>query len=212
MLRLTACILLALITIGHAVAESRRTGDFDYYVLALSWSPTWCALEGDATRDAQCRDGTGFGFTLHGLWPQYERGWPSFCPTVERAPSRAMTAAMTDVMGSSGLAWHQWNKHGRCTGLSAEEYYTLARMAYGMIERPVVFRQLQKAVTLPAPLVEEAFVKANPGLSPDGVTVTCKRGHFQEIRICLTHDLHFRSCGADVQADCRERVTFPPIR
>jgi ribonuclease T2 len=212
MLRLTACILLGLITIGHAVAESRRSGDFDYYVLALSWSPSWCVIEGDARRDRQCREDTGYGFTLHGLWPQYERGWPSFCPTSERAPSRAMTAEMVDIMGSAGLAWHQWDKHGRCSGLSAADYYATARAAYDKIVRPDVFRRLLKSVDLPATLVEEAFVKANAGLAADAVTVTCKRGHFQEVRICLTPDLEFRSCGVDVQTDCDQRVAFPPVR
>ena len=85
MLRLTASILLALFMIGHAGAGSRGAGDFDYYVLALSWSPTYCALEGDARRDAQCDAGKDHGFTLHGLWPQFEKGWPSFC---SGAPSR----------------------------------------------------------------------------------------------------------------------------
>ena len=124
-----------------ARAEGERAGDFDYYVLALSWTPSWCALEGDARGSAQCDAGQGYGFTLHGLWPQYDEGWPSFCPTAERAPSRAMTGAMTDIMGSSGLAWHQWRKHGTCTGLSAEDYFRLSRLAYESITRPELLRR-----------------------------------------------------------------------
>jgi len=31
-----------------ALAGSDRAGVFDYYVLSLSWSPTWCAQEGAA--------------------------------------------------------------------------------------------------------------------------------------------------------------------
>ena len=123
-------MLLALLLVaGVARAEGEPAGEFDYYVLSLSWTPSWCAIEGDARESEQCDPGQGYGFTLHGLWPQYERGWPSYCPTSERAPSRAMTADMIDIMGSSGLAWHQWRKHGVCSGLSATDYYALSREA-----------------------------------------------------------------------------------
>ncbi len=212
MLRLTACILLALLMIGHAGAGSRGTGDFDYYVLALSWTPSWCTLTGDARKESQCDEGREFGFTLHGLWPQFETGWPSFCPTTERAPSRRMTREMADIMGSDGLAWHQWDKHGRCTGLSAADYYETARTAYERIVRPEVFRRLLKAVDLPARVVEDAFLQSNPALSADMITVTCKRGYFQEVRICLDKSLNPRICGADVLRDCDQRVTLPALR
>src|SRR5688500_8715794 len=46
-------------------------GNYDYFVMALSWSPTWCL--GHPQDRGQC-DGRGYGFILHGLWPQYERG------------------------------------------------------------------------------------------------------------------------------------------
>ncbi|MGR3711266.1 MAG: ribonuclease T2 family protein, partial [Alterinioella nitratireducens] len=71
-------LIMALMLIaGAARAEGERAGAFDYYVLALSWTPTWCAIEGDGRGSPQCDPGQGFGFTLHGLWPQYEEGWPS---------------------------------------------------------------------------------------------------------------------------------------
>ncbi|CAN0588252.1 unnamed protein product, partial [Ectocarpus sp. 12 AP-2014] len=144
---------------GMLRADGERAGEFDYYVMALSWSPNWCALEGDA-RDAEQCD-TDAGWLLHGLWPQFHRGWPAYCPTTQRAPSRRMTGEMTDIMGSGGLAWHQWKKHGVCSGLSATQYFDLSRAAYGAVTRPDVFRKLDKTVTLPAELVEEAFIKAN---------------------------------------------------
>ncbi len=123
-------LLLWLIAAGSAVAEGERAGEFDYYVLSLSWSPTWCALEGDRRGSPQCDADSDFGWVLHGLWPQYENGWPSYCRTGHRNPSRAETAAMADIMGSGGSAWHQWNKHGRCSGLSPDDYFALAREAY----------------------------------------------------------------------------------
>lgn len=196
-----------------ARAEGERAGDFDYYVLALSWTPSWCALEGDARGSAQCDPGQGHGFTLHGLWPQYDEGWPSFCPTAERPPSRAMTGAMTDIMGSSGLAWHQWRKHGTCTGLSAEAYFRLSRLAYDSITRPELLRRLDREVRLPAEVIEEAFLEENPAFTDPMMTVTCRAGRVQEVRLCLTRELEPRSCGRDVERDCSLRdAIFPPMR
>lgn len=184
------------------VTAQDRAGEFDYYVLSLSWSANWCALEGDQRNSPQCDPEAGFGWILHGLWPQYERGYPANCTSNERAPSRSDTSAMADIMGTSGLAWHQWRKHGVCSGLSSDDYYALSREAYGRINRPEVFRQLTRDVTLPAALIEEAFMQDNPMLQADQITITCKSGHIQEARICMTRDLELRTCGDDVIRDC----------
>lgn len=190
-----------------------RSGEFDYYVLSLSWSPNWCAYEGDARGSDQCDPRHDHGWIMHGLWPQYHRGWPEYCKTAERPPSRAMTRDMADIMGTSGLAWHQWKKHGVCSGLPAPAYYALSREAYGRVVRPEVFRKLDKTVKLPASVVEEAFLQANPGLEPDGVTITCREGHIQEARICLSRDLDPVPCGQDVVRDCTARnALFNPVR
>lgn len=193
-------LLVLLALCGPAFADGEKSGDFDYYVMSLSWSPTWCALEGEADGSPQCdRD---LGWVLHGLWPQYEDGWPAYCRTTARDPSRAETEAMADIMGTSGLAWYQWKKHGRCSGLSSRDYFDTARAAFDAITRPAVLRNLDRAVTLPASLIEEAFIADNPTLTPDGVTITCKAGRIAETRICLTRDLQPRACGADVIRDC----------
>lgn len=206
-------ILAALLWAGAAAAEGERAGEFDYYVLALSWTPSWCAIEGDARGSEQCAPGQGFGFTLHGLWPQYETGWPSFCPTTERNPSRAMTRDEANLYGSSGLAWHQWNKHGTCSGLSAADYYALAELAYDRIERPTLLRQLDREVALPARVIEEAFLEVNSDFSDQMMTVTCRDGRIQEMRICLTRDLEPRMCGADIRRDCQlQEALFSPMR
>ncbi len=198
-----APLLALLLGAAPALADGERPGDFDYYVLALSWSPTWCALEGDDRGSPQCDPDADFGWVLHGLWPQYEEGWPANCPTAERNPSRSDTEAMADIMGTSGLAWYQWQKHGRCSGLSAREYYSAARTAFESVNRPEIFRKLDRAVTLPAAVVEEAFLKDNPNLKPDMLTITCKAGRIQEARLCLTKDLDPRLCALDTVRDCR---------
>lgn len=199
--------------VATVLAAPVQAADFDYYVLALSWTPNWCAAEGDARKDDRCRDGAGLGWGLHGLWPQNERGWPSYCRTTERDPTRAETAAMGRVMGSSGLAWHQWQKHGRCSGLSAQEYFLTSARAMAKVKLPEVFTRLDKAVKLPAKVVEDAFLEANPTLTRDMVTVTCKDRAVQEVRVCLTRDLEPRRCGADVIRDCTLKdANMNPVR
>jgi len=210
-MRVLVAAVMSVWAASFVAAEGERSGAFDYYVLSLSWSPTWCAIEGDARQSPQCEE--DFGWVMHGLWPQYHRGWPSYCPTTERNPSRAMTRDMADIMGTSGLAWHQWNKHGVCSGLYASDYYDLSREAFGTVVRPEVFRKLDETVRLPASVVEDAFLQANPQLDPDMITITCRDGRIQEARICLSKSLEPVPCGANVIRDCAlDDALFTPIR
>jgi ribonuclease T2 len=193
-------ILILIFALLTTPARADTAGDFDYYVMALGWSPTWCALTGDARHDPQCeRDLT---WTLHGLWPQYEQGYPADCSTTARDPSPAQTAAMADIMGGAGLAFYEWKKHGRCSGLPAKDYLTLARRAYNRVTIPPLFTKVTTDLILPASVIEDAFLEANPNLSRDQITITCKANMIQEARICLDRDLMPRRCGDDVIQDC----------
>jgi len=204
---------LALCLCAPAHADGDKAGDFDYYVAALSWSATWCDLEGAARGEPQCDAGRGVTFVLHGLWPQYEEGWPSYCRTTERDPSRGQTAAVADVFGGAGAAFYQWKKHGRCSGLSAQDFYAKARRVREGIGIPAVFAKVNLRLKLPADVVEGAFLEANPGLARDMVTVTCRKGMISEVRICLTRDLAPRSCGADAARDCKlQDALLLPLR
>ena len=187
---------------GPARADGERAGDFDYYVMSLSWSANWCAATGDARGDPQCDAGRGLTWTLHGLWPQYEDGYPSYCRTAEGDPTRGDTAAMADIMGGAGLAFYEWKKHGRCSGLSAKDYFALSRRGYDFVEIPPIFARISKDLSVPASVIEDAFVESNPGLARNQITVTCDGGMIEEVRICLTKDLEPRGCSADVVRDC----------
>ncbi len=208
---------LALIALSFAAPPQAlaadEAGDFDYYVLALSWNAAWCEAEGAGRGAPQCDPVQDIGFTLHGLWPQHERGWPEFCRTGQRDPSRSETRAMADIMGSGGLAWHQWKKHGRCSGLSPEDYFGLARDAWEMIERPDVLRRVTTPLRVPLRVIERAFIEANQTLPADSVTVTCKDRRFREVRICLTKGLVPRPCSGAVAKDCPiDNPVFVPMR
>ncbi len=61
--------------------------------------------------------------------------------------------------------------------------------------------------------VEEAFVKANPGLSRAAIAVTCDSTRLSEVRICMSKDLKFRDCAeVDRRACRRDKLIMPPVR
>ena len=201
-MRQVLAVIAAMCLATGARAEGEQAGDFDYYVMSLSWSANWCAATGDARGDPQCDVGRGLTWTLHGLWPQFDDGYPSYCRTAQNDPSRGDTANMADIMGGAGLAFHEWKKHGRCSGLSAKDYFGLSRKAYRSVTIPPIFAQITKDLSVPAGVIEDAFVESNPGLARNQITVTCDGGMIEEVRICVTKDLEPRECGADVVQDC----------
>ena len=206
---LTALVLFA----GGGAQAQGKAGEFDYYVLSLGWSATWCELTGDTRSDPQCDAGKGLTFTLHGLWPQDEHGYPDTCFSGQPDASKDQTAAMADIMGGAGLAWHEWKKRGRCSGLSATEYFGAARRAYDAVTIPPLFAQVHRELTLPASGIQDAFLEANPSLTANEITITCKAGLIDEVRICLHKALSPRSCGADVAQDCSlKNAELPPVR
>jgi ribonuclease T2 len=188
-------------------------GDFDFYVLALSWSPGFCELEGDRKGRAQCDRGSGATFVLHGLWPQHERGYPSDC-AADRQPTRIAMEAARGVFPDEGLARYQWRKHGTCSGLSPQAYFTAARAARDQVRVPADFREARREERMAPNDVKRAFVAANPGLRADMMGVACRRGVLQEVRICLDRDGRgFRSCPEVARGDCRGgEVSVPAPR
>ena len=201
------CIAGLIVLAKSAAADE----GFDHYIIALSWSPSWCAMEERRAQDAQCSKEADYGWILHGLWPQGKTDWPAYCKTAENPPSRAMTKGMSDIMGSSGLAWHQWKKHRTCTALSAEDYYALSRRAFNAITIPSVFSKVNKDFKLNAEIVEEAFLKANPDLRDNMVRVTCKGAFLQEIRVCVSKELTPIVCSKANRRDCTRSVLLPSI-
>lgn len=210
--RARATILAAVVLGARCFGAAAEEGGHDYWVLALSWQPGWCAVEGHARGAEGCRR-PGLGWTLHGLWPQRERGWPSWCEPARPGPSAAEVRAMADVMGSTTLAAHQWRKHGSCSGLSGSDYLALSREAFGRIAKPEILRRVAEPMAVPPAVVEAALLEANPTLGPRGVTITCREGRIMEARICLTRGLEPRPCGADVARDCADPgAVLEPVR
>lgn len=205
---------------GGSGGDEAESGDFDYYALVLAWSPTHCETPEGADDDAQCapRDGRRYGFILHGLWPQYERGYPESCPTRGRpwVPD-AVIAEMRDIMPEKGLIIHEYRKHGTCSGLSPTDFYGAARRMFESIRIPDRFRSPTEAQFLSPRDVVQEFVTANPALKPAMLAVGCggPGSRLREVRICFTKAGAPRACGANEDQGqlCRSgRMHVPPVR
>ncbi|MBB6469965.1 ribonuclease T2 family protein [Aminobacter carboxidus] len=197
----------------QAAAVVPRGEGFDFYVLALSWSPSYCEAEGEQANGQQCRAGRPYGFVVHGLWPQYERGFPESCPTGNSDVSSDRLRSLYDLIPSAGLIRHQWRKHGSCSGLGQDDYFKVLRAAREKIEIPKEFKSLESYRTLSPDQAERAFLQSNPQMSAASVAVTCDRRLLREVRICMGKDLAFRACPEIDRRSCRlDRVVMPPVR
>jgi ribonuclease T2 len=200
-MRFVAALLGAALLAASVALAQDEPGDFDFYVLSLSWSPTWCGTAPAADGAAQCD--LRRGFILHGLWPQYERGYPEDCAEGGRLPE-AVVRSMLDLTPDLGLVRYEWRKHGTCTGLSPRAYFGMARAAYQRVQAPALGGNIS------AREVEDAFIAENPGLSAAGMAISCQDGLLDEVRICLTKELGFRACPEVDRRGCRaKRVRIP---
>jgi len=217
-------IVLIAIGLGSASAQEQQSqqqvqprnqpGRFDFYVLSLSWSPSFCKESEERGRPSneQCR-GRPYSFVVHGLWPQYERGFPRDCQVPAPRLSRELTTSMLDLMPAPGLIYHEWDQHGTCSGLEAQAYFDLIRKARETVKIPESYAAPKTTLTVAPDEVEEAFVKSNPGLSRAAVSVTCGSTRLSEVRICMSKDLKFRDCDEiDRRACRRDKLLMPPVR
>ncbi len=207
---------------GAALAQRNEAGVFDYYVLALTWSPTYCVEVGDDREDPQCdrrRNGRPYAFVLHGLWPQYERGSPRECRSADRGwvPGPAADR-MLDIMPSKRLVFSQYRRHGTCSGLGVDGYFKLSRQLYEKVVIPPRYVDVKdERMTVGVAELIDDFLKSNPGLKPDMMSVQCGgAGHrLKEVRVCFTKSGEFRACGRteDQRRLCSaERMYVPPVR
>lgn len=193
-------LLLLLLFMPGSVFASGVPGQFDYYVLALSWSPEHCA-ERPSDR-GQC--GRPLGFVLHGLWPQYWRGYPSDCTRQAASPAalKDVRAKFPGLYPNDALFSHEWKKHGTCSGLDPDGYYTLSRKTSQSVSIPAAFRQPGTPFRTTTKRLKTDFAQANPGMSQDSLAVFCNgSGRFmKEVLVCLDKSGgHGIKCSAEIE-------------
>ena len=210
-------VLLDAVSLNGAAAQDRRQnqpGQFDFYVLALSWSPSFCEATSERGGDGGAQCGLRpYSFVVHGLWPQYERGFPEFCQVPAPRLDRNIVSSMLDLMPAPRLIFNEWDKHGTCSGLSARAYFDTIRKARAVIKIPQDYLDLKAPRMVTPDEVETAFVKVNPGLKPTAIAVTCDSRRLSEVRLCVNKDFSFRDCPEiDRRACRRDKLVMPPVR
>ena len=218
-----AAVLVCLFSPVAAVAQDRQQdsrqdepGQFDFYVLSLSWSPSFCAAaaerNGGRSAGPQC-GARPYSFVVHGLWPQYTRGFPEYCQMPSPRLDRRIMTAMLDLMPAPRLVFNEWDKHGTCSGLEPQAYFDAVRKARAAVAIPPQFVELKEPLSVTPAAVEEAFIKANTGLTAAAMAIGCDRKRLTEVRICLSKDLQFHDCGQVARRSCRrDQLVMPPVR
>jgi ribonuclease T2 len=218
-LKTAVLISLALLTLAmsasarHRKSTDTEAGTFDYYLLSLSWSPAFCLTDPEAS---ECNGPRRFGFIVHGLWPQYEKGWPENCNVHEPVPDNVVSS-ISDIMPARGLVYHEWSAHGTCSGLSPADFFALVRRAYAGIAVPASLAGVSQEIEQSPGAIAAEFLHANPRFSRQSIVVTCSRQdapRLREVHICLDRDLHPRACSADAtRGACRAATLIVvPIR
>jgi ribonuclease T2 len=200
--------------------QRNTAGDFDYYALVLSWSPTHCSGHAGADDATQCNrmDGKRYSFIVHGLWPQYQRGYPENCTrTGSSYIPEQMIERMMDIMPSKKLIIHEYRKHGTCSGLAPFAYFEFIRSRFTEIKIPDRYTNpFESQFVSPSDLVDQ-FVEINPKLKPEMIAVACggAGNRLKEIRICLTKSGEPTACGSNENPKrmCSATSMFvPPVR
>lgn len=182
-----------------ALPSQAGNAAFDYYLIALSWSPSWCESHPDDREQCGRR---GFGFILHGLWPQYENGGsPRECGS-DRGPDQATIERTLAFMPNRDLIEHEWLAHGTCSGLDARRYFDLADRAYATVRIPEAMAAGSRPAAMTADDVRRLFLRADARLREDMLVVTCSGTRLSEVRICVGADLEPRSCGRGNRMQC----------
>ena len=183
--------------------QSGQPGVFDYYVLSLSWSPEFC--HGHPSKP-ECASGK-FGFVVHGLWPQYENGYPENCST---AAGPSDPSGMADIMPDPSLVAHEWTTHGTCSGLDADAYFKLVRQAYESVKTPARLTSPSTMFSITPQELKNEFVTSNPRLKPEDLAISCGNNYLTGVSACLNKQLQPRAC--EGLRDCRANVIkVPPI-
>ena len=217
---MVACVLLSVTPLAGARHHHRRdtqsdatAGQFDYYLLSLSWSPAFCLQQPGSQ---ECNGPRRLGFIVHGLWPQNEKGWPSNCGGSSDIPD-AVVNEMLDLMPAKKLIYHEWSTHGTCSGLTPEEYFGMVRRARNSLAVPQEFSSPTAAIQqAPAAIVSE-FLRANTKLPQGSVVATCGGGgnpRLREVHVCFDKQLSARVCSEDaLREECKAgSVVVAPVR
>jgi len=188
-------------------AAEAVSGQFDYYLLSLSWSPSYCLTHQED--QVQCGS-KGYGFVVHGLWPQYASGgYPQNCATPNTLTPEARRVG-NSLYPSPKLVEHEWQRHGTCSGVDAINYFRTVDRAAAAVQVPAALQAPPNEQSLSAAQILAAFHAANARMPENGLIVACSRGELAEVRVCLDRNLAQMACGRGVRTTCPSAAVSVP--
>jgi ribonuclease T2 len=193
----------------HHHNDSEGAGQFDYYLLSLSWAPNYCAGH-PSDHSSECRIGGHQAFVLHGLWPQASSGPPPMSCSNGSPVAAATVDHMLNFMPSRSLIQHEWQKHGTCTGLSAQDYFAQAEQAFAHVQVPQAYRSLDHEQQFNVPDVEKSFADANHA-PLESFRVSCHAGELVSLEVCVDKNLQYRSCTQSVRECPVNQIDMRPL-
>lgn len=105
---------------------------------------------------------------------------------------------MLNFMPSRSLIQHEWQEHGTCSGLSAQEYFAQAEQAYTHLQVPPQYRNLNQRRQFDVSDVEKSFAEAN-GAPAEAFRISCHAGELVNLEVCVDKNLQYRSCTQSVR-------------
>ena len=185
---------------GKATTTSQieePAGNFDFFVLALSWSPDYCASNGNIDPN-QCSIGKKLGFVLHGLWPQNNQGYPSNCSN-EILPLDVKTQ-FPSLYPSLNLYDHEWEKHGTCSGLSPQQFLSLSKRLKESVVIPSAFKAPESPFRTTTNKLIKEFKIVNPSYSVASIAVICSGSgrYLKEVYVCFSKEGQPTVCSSEV--------------
>lgn len=198
-------LLSALLALAGAGASAEGP-PFDYWILSLSWSPEYCSIN---ISDVECRE--PYGFVVHGLWPQRERGRPSRCGDRTRVP-KELVLRMLPLMPSERLIQHEWREHGSCSGLEQPEYFDVVERVRRKLAIPAAYQAPSERLVSNVGELKRSFLAVNPDLEEEDLALKCRSHWLSEVRVCFDPALNPRTCGRDIVENCGSELQLRALR
>lgn len=207
---LRAAGALLCLALSTNVSAQQASGDsLRGWVAGLSWTPQYCEINA-ASKEPQCR-GEHY-FVIDRLAPQFAVGTMPECSKESGLDRDAVDRLMWIVPNRHTLR-SQWNKQGRCSGLSQDAYFQQVERARRRILIPRPYLGTRDVIDTTPEQLRLAFIDANPGMTEGGIVAYCSSGRWlREVRICLDAGFGFRDCQIDTEDRCGDSIRVRPIR
>jgi ribonuclease T2 len=194
---------------SHKHSADSTPGNFDYYLLTLSWAPEFCATQGGRGSASECGPSHHFGFVVHGLWPENQDGsYPQHCGSSSPV-SQDIVRHMMPIIPASSLIQHEWSTHGTCSGLDAATYFGDINKTFSELKIPAEYRAPSQPITATPTDIEQKFAAAN-NAPATSFRVSCRGSDLVALEVCLTKDLKYRQCGSGVRQCRASQITLLP--